>query len=183
MEEATFEADSIMNKAKAKSETIIEEAKQQASQLIARAEKEGAIEKAKIIEQKKAVADIDGRKIVLEKKQEMIESCFDRAMTKILTMETEKYVAFLASVVKKSKVTEGELILSKNDMARVGEQLISTLKELIPEGNFSLSHEERELAGGLIIKSGKIYINGTVDSMLLQAKAELSNDVARVLFN
>ena len=50
-------------------------------------------------------------------------------------------------------------------------------------GNFTLSKEYGDFAGGLIMKRGNIEANCTVELLIELCKADLSADVAKVLFS
>lgn len=182
MEEAESEAREILDKAKARGEKIKADAAAKGEEICKAAEVEGAENKEKLISQKKAVADIDSRKLILHKKQLMIEECFDKAAKSIVTMDKAEYVDFLAGIVKDSGLTEGELILNKEDKTNSGEALLKRVCEIIPGSNFTISEETRNMIGGVIVRKGKIFINGTVDSFIAQAKEEMALEVAEVLF-
>lgn len=182
MEEAGTQADEIIAKAQVKVDGIIEDAKIKAEDIKKKAEVDGLEEKDKVIGQKKAVADIDSRKLLLEKKQEMIDSCFKRAVKKIMELDVEEYSAFIVNVVKMCKVKEGQLILNKGDKERIGSTIIEKIKGALPDSNFTLSEETGKFTGGVVVKSGQVYINGTVDTFVSEAKEEMALKISEVLF-
>ena len=119
--EAGQKADDILTNARVAGDAIIAEAENKADRMLETAEKNGRIEKEKLIVRKKSVAYIDGRKMLLEKKQEIIKSCFDRAVDKqIVSMEKEDYVSFIAGLVEQTGETEGSLILNDADREKYG---------------------------------------------------------------
>lgn len=182
MADAQSNADEIMNKAKERAGHIKADAQEKADKILRDADKNGKIEKEKIISQKHAVADIDGRKFILQRKQDMIEECFNEAVKKISTMDEDKYINFLTTVVKDSGIKKGTIILNKKDKDAIGQKLIQHLEEAIQGSEYKLSEENGKFTGGLIIRSGKVYVNGTVDSFVAEAKEEMANSVAEVLF-
>ena len=150
-----------LDEAKAECDAILARAESEAEKVLREAQERGQKEKEKLISRRKAVADIDGRKIILEEKQKLITECFDRAIEQIASMEKEEYIAFLAGLVKKTGETEGELILNEKDAASVGTDLVK---------------------GGFLLKKGSIYINGTVEALVEEAKEDLVGEVAAQLF-
>ena len=140
--EAGQKADDILTNARVAGDAIIAEAENKADRMLETAEKNGRIEKEKLIVRKKSVAYIDGRKMLLEKKQEIIKSCFDRAVDKIVSMEKEDYVSFIAGLVEQTGETEGSLILNDADREKIGRDLIRHLNEYIDGGNFVM-HDKR----------------------------------------
>ena len=65
-------------------------------------------EKERIISRRQSVADIDSKKMILQKKQELISQCFDEAVDYIIGMEEKKYTDFLARLGADSGVKGGE---------------------------------------------------------------------------
>ena len=104
----------------------MEDAEHSRNQILDDAEKIGKIDKEKIIGQKKAVADIDGRKMVLEKKQNLINACFDQAGDLIASMDRDDYISFMVNIIRESGVKKGTLILNERDR-----NIAKDLKELL----------------------------------------------------
>ena len=67
--DAEKEAETVLMQSKSQCDAILAEAQAKAEEIIAKAEEEGEKEKEKLIFRKKAVADIDGRKLLLVEKQ------------------------------------------------------------------------------------------------------------------
>lgn len=181
LEDANLEAQDIINKANKKKEILLNAARESAEHSAIMAKEKGKKEKEKIISQKKSVADIDSRKMMLETKQSMIESCFKRAEKKVLELSDEKYLDFLINIIRDSKLKEGEITLCKRDMDRYENVLTKTLEERL-DGKFYLSKEIGKFKGGLILRKDKIYINGTIEGMLDDARENLSLQVSKILF-
>ena len=183
--DAEAKANDIMEKARAESAKMMAEAEAEKERLVVQADARGKSEKEKIISQKKAVADIDGRKYVLSRKQQLIDDCFKEAENRIAEMDRDKYLGFLLNTVKTSgakKCGRIEILLNDRDKKEVGEALINELKKEFPESDFVLSDEKRKFKGGLLIKQGKVYINGTIENFIDEAKEESAQEIAKVLF-
>ena len=175
-------ASAVRADAAEKCDEIIRAAEAKAEEILADGQRRGAEEKEKLITRKKSVADIDGRKMILETKQKLISQCFDAAADRIVSLEKDRYIAFLTALVKKTGEKEGELILNPNDRSRLGEELISDLNAEIEECRITLSSETRSIRGGFLLKKGSIYINGTVEALVEEAKEDLVGEVAAQLF-
>ena len=146
-----------LDEAKAECDAILARAESEAEKVLREAQERGQKEKEKLISRRKAVADIDGRKIILEEKQKLITECFDRAIEQIASMEKEEYIAFLAGLVN---------VLSKE----------------LAGSKITLSKETKNIRGGFLLKKGSIYINGTVEALVEEAKEDLVGEVAAQLF-
>lgn len=171
-----------LDEAKGLCEEIIAEAEKKAASILENAEKQGLEEKEKLIARRKAVADIDGRKLVLEAKQKLIADSFEKAVDKLCSMEKKPYIEFLAGLVEKTGEKEGELILSPKDRKAVGEDLVRYLSEHLAGSSFTLSEETRNIRGGFLLKKGSVYINGTIEALVEEAKESLMSEVASRLF-
>lgn len=180
--EAGQKADDILTNARAAGDAIIAEAENKADRMLETAEKNGRIEKEKLIVRKKSVAYIDGRKMLLEKKQEIIKSCFDRAVDKIVSMEKEDYVSFIAGLVEQTGETEGSLILNDADREKIGRDLIRHLNEYIDGGNFVMHDKTKSIRGGFILVKGPVSINCTIENLVDEAREELTGKAAEQLF-
>lgn len=181
-EDAREQALAISEGAKAQCDEILANAEKEAAAILEKSEKDGQEEKEKRIQRKKAVADIDGRKLVLETKQKLIASCFEKAEEALRAMEGEGYIAFLTKVIANTGETSGEVILSAADSAQIGDRLIAALKETLPQGDFTLAEETRETGGGLFLKKGQVYLNCTISAFLEEAREQLTGQVAQQLF-
>ena len=171
-----------LDEAKAECDAILARAESEAEKVLREAQERGQKEKEKLISRRKAVADIDGRKIILEEKQKLITECFDRAIEQIASMEKEEYIAFLAGLVKKTGETEGELILNEKDAASVGTDLVNVLSKELAGSKITLSKETKNIRGGFLLKKGSIYINGTVEALVEEAREDLVGEVSAQLF-
>lgn len=171
-----------LDAAKAQCDGILAEAEKKAAALCEDAERRGLLEKDKLVARKKAVADIDGRKLVLEAKQQLINQCLSEALDRVASMEKDRYISFLAGLVARTGETEGQLILNEKDRTAVGEDLIAYLAEHLPESKITLAEETRNIRGGFLLKKGSVYMNGTIESLLDEAKEDLIGQVAAELF-
>lgn len=171
-----------LDEAKVKCDAILAEASRQAEAVLEDAKQQGIEEKEKTIARKKAVADIDGRKMVLEAKQNLISACFEKAVDKLSSMEPKAYIEFLAGLVAKTGITEGELILNEKDKSAVGRDLTDYISKNLKDSKITLSEETRNIRGGFLLKQGSVYMNGTIEALVEEAKEELIGEVAGVLF-
>ena len=104
IKEAEDARDEVLADAKEKSDGILAEAKEKAEQHVKAEAERGRSEKEKIISRRKSVAEIDSRKVLLQKKQELIGQCFDRAIEEILSMEEQAYLQLLVNLGKKTGI-------------------------------------------------------------------------------
>lgn len=182
MNDAEEAAKVVLSHAESESDEILAAAGRRAEELVEQARNKGAKDKEKLINRRKAVAGIDGRKIVLEEKQKLIGVCFDKAIDKIISMDKNDYVKFLASTVKRTGFTEGELIFNGEETKEIGPELIKVLADEIDGSQIKLSDETQNMRGGYILRNGSVFINGTIEALVEEAKEDLVAEVAKELF-
>lgn len=79
LEEAKLERENLLNDAQAQADEIIKEARTKAEKMINDAKEMGRSEKEKIIERRRVIVNVDKRKLLLEKKQEILKDTFEKA--------------------------------------------------------------------------------------------------------
>lgn len=175
--EAAAESEEILMAAKMESKGILEEAMAVIQEKTKQELEVAEDEKKKIISRRKSVADIDSKKKVLAKKQEMINQCFDQAIENILNLPEAEYVDFLVALSKDMDIAEADLIFNEKDKNGVGPKVAKAL------GNgFKVSDEIRNIRGGYIIQKGQVFIDNSVEAVVLEKKKELTAQVAAILF-
>lgn len=172
----------VMAEAKEKSDGVLAEAKEKAEQLVADSQARGLEEKYKIISRRKSVADIDSRKVVLAKKQEIIAETFDKAVEAITGMEEADYIGLLVKLGTGCGITEGQLIFNEKEKAAIGQKVADALNAAVPCGQFTVADETRNLRGGYMLKAGQTFINNTVEALVDENKAGLTGEIVKMLF-
>ena len=180
-QDAKAEADVITGEAKEKAWDIIERARKQADALVKESEERGKEDRDKQVTSRRSVAVIDGKNLLLNKKQEMIRECFDEAIRKVADMDEKDYLGFLAGIVKASGLNKGSIILAKKDGA-LGEQLLKQLAEEIPGSEFSISEETKDISGGLLLQQGSTYYNASIEAVRDTIESEMTQEIAGILF-
>lgn len=180
--DANQQAETLLREAKLKADSILSEANERAEVIKSEAVEKGSVEKDKLILRRKAVAEIDGRKIVLAEKQKVIDKCFEEAEEKIINLDRDTYSRLISEKIAATGSVSGEIILNEKDKAELGEKIEAQLKTLVSGSNFTISQETRNIKGGFILKEGSIYMNGTVENLVEDVKDTLISEVASKLF-
>ena len=180
--EAEEEKKVVLAEAQGRVDEILAQAKKEAEDLLASEEAIGLDIKEKTISRRKSVADIDSRKLILQKKQELIDECFKKAVDALVNMEEADYVDFLVDLGKQTAECEGQLIFNKEDREKVGEKVCQKLNEAVKDAKFNLAEETRNIKGGFILQVGKVYINNSVEALVAENKDAMNSEVAAMLF-
>lgn len=182
MGEAEDARTQVLTEAEAQRDAILREAEEKGKTLVHDEQARGEAEKEKIISRRKSVADIDCRKVILQKKQELISECFEKAVDAIITMDEEEYLQLLVALGKKTGLKKGLLIFNKKEKETIGEKVTAALNEAVG-GAFTVAEETRDIRGGYLLQSGKVYINNTIEALVEESRDVLSIEVASMLFS
>ena len=180
-EDARKQAEAILSAAQKKCDGVRARYEEKASELYSTKIRDGVKSCQDQEDGALRISRMEARKSVLAVKQEMVAKSFELAKDKIVSLPAEEYVAFLAGLAEKAGAAGDEqIILSARDRTAVGEAL---LKAVNAGGkHLSLSDETRDIAGGLILRSGNVETNCSVDLLMEMCRGELAGKVADVLF-
>ena len=73
--------------------------------------------------------------------------------------------------------------MNEKDLNSIGESLVKSLNEEIENGDFKLSGNISKIKGGLLIKSGSVYMNGSIETVIDEKYSDLAAEVAAILFD
>jgi V/A-type H+-transporting ATPase subunit E len=134
-----------------------------------------------------AMAELEHRKEVLKTKQHLIEEAFSRTITKIVSLDTEAYGAFLKKLILQAN-PEGdeEILFNQRDRSRFANGWIKGLNQTLAEngkkGEMRIALEIRSIQGGAILRRGRKEINCSLDSIIASKRGQLETKVAEILF-
>ncbi|WP_300297977.1 V-type ATP synthase subunit E [uncultured Intestinimonas sp.] len=208
-------------------DALLQQARDQAAQTAAGYEAQAASQSQAILERgeqearrrKERLIDgarMEGRRAVLQTKQELVGRAFDLALEKLTGLPEEEYIALLARLAAAAARTGREqVILSQKDRSRYGKQVVTQANELLarevapkpPEGPAPPGggpvvervvprppavvaatgrppppEEARPMAGGLILRDGRVETNCSFEALIHLQREALAAQVAKVLF-
>ena len=195
----------ILDEAKEVEREALKEAQQQCDQIIEEAQKKaqahmeamvkkGHEEKEKIILRRQSVASIDSKKVLLEKKQEIIKECFDESITRITNLPREEYINYLVQVGINSEMYGGLLTFNEKERTTIAPEVIKRLNEATEDmrkekygdfpysERFELNEVSEPITGGFWIRYRLTYADNTVGTQVDFARTEMAAEVSRMLF-
>ncbi len=130
---------------------------------------------------------IDIKKELLREKWQIINDILESVRTR-LTEDQDRYRQFLkVTILHGVEYGDEEIIVSPKDRELFDKKMISEInreagEKLGAKTSLALADETRDTGGGVILRSGRIEFNGTVDQVL--AKIEETNrvEMVRMLF-
>ena len=207
--DADAEIQAIRDKAQAQAEELLAQARAQAEkekgELLARGRRSAEERKARLI----SAAQMEGRKMSLAAKQEVLDEAFRQALEEMCSLPEEQYIQLLARLaVQASSTGREQLIFSPKDRTRIGNDAL--VKQVAPElpdaitdskvgaflgkvvnsaaaqitgtGLLTLSEETRPIRGGFIMVDGPVEVNCAFEAMVRAQREQLEKPVAEILF-
>jgi len=191
---AEVEAEKIISEAKREAERIVAEAREKAKKIPAERLRE--IERRLAEKERVRLAEtrIEGRKMLLRAKMNMIERALSEAIRKVHTYVNEN--KGYREILKKLSV-EAILALGVEEVVLMGnERDIDILKTLAPEITEMLKSEFGKnvtvkvsdapinVVGGVIAATsdGKVYYNNSIDARIIAFKEEKLSELEKILF-
>ena len=183
-----------LSEAQKKCDQIIEEARKKAQAQKEAMVKKGQEEKEKIILRRKSVAAIDSKKVLLEKKQEIIKECFDESITRITNLPREEYINYLVRVGINSDMYGGLLTFNEKEKNTIAPEVIEKLNDATEEmrkekygdrpysERFELNEVAEPITGGFWIRYRRTYADNTVGTQVDFARVEMASEVSKMLF-
>jgi len=183
--DATAEAEKIKQQAKekeaaeqAKLNQQLDEYKKQTKIL---AQKAGDDKKSHIL----AAARMDIAKQLLAEKRKLLDEVFTQAQTQLQNLPDEEYCELITKLMLDAVETGDEEVIVGNNERRIDQDFIEQVNQKLSsskKGNLKLSGERQNIAGGFILKRGRIKNNVSLEVLLTQARKELEIELAKELF-
>ena len=189
-------------------EKILSDARAEAEKIKKQADEKEAAEQAKLTEQldeykkqtqtlaKKAAKDkklhllaagrMDIAREFLGEKRKILDEVFAQARQQLRNLPDEEYREFMTKLMLEAVETGDEEIIIDNEETRIDQKFIKQInRELGPgyKGNLRLADEKQNLAGGFILRRGRIKNNVSFDVLLTHARKELEIELAKQLFS
>lgn len=180
--DAKAQADAVIAEASARCEKILADYEAQAAAVYEEAHRVLTAEGEQRLDGAHRMNSMETRKAALEMKQKQVGEAFRRAMTAIPELPEGEYRDFLIRLAK-GAVSSGdeEVIMNERDAAGFGKAVVEAVNAACGT-RLTLSGETRDIAGGLILRSGNIEVNATLELLTELARREFSPEVAKVLF-
>lgn len=129
------------------------------------------------------IAQMEAKKAILALKQDMVSKSFELARKKISRLPQEQYVDFLAKIAAEASVTgDEEMLFNAKDRYGVGAQVVAAANAKLSGGRLSLAGDAGSFDGGFILRRGNVEVNCTVELLVELCRADMSAQIAGVLF-
>ena len=186
--DSRIQADKIIAQAEDDANNIIKKGKKEADNIkniiLYKCNQEASLRKSKILTE----ANLEAKKIILSEKQKIIEDVFNKASESILKLEDKDYRNIIKKMILDNIETGDETIfIDHSDQKKISEKFIEDinkeLKSKREKGELKLSTSYLPIKGGVVIGSGKIRKNISLEFLLKKIREELEIQISKDLFN
>lgn len=132
------------------------------------------------------MANLEARKKVLEKKQDLVEEAFQKALDHLKHLSDKEYQRAVKELLLRAAESGEEEVIISPEEKRLTSALLNEVNEELRSkggpGKLKFSSEKREFQGGFILKAGRKEFNSTFNSLFQEKREELEAEVAGILF-
>ncbi|MBU4511453.1 V-type ATP synthase subunit E [bacterium] len=186
--DAKIQADNIISQAEDKAKEIIEKGKKEADNIkktiLYKINQEASLKKSKILTE----ANLGAKKTILSEKQKIMKDVFGNALESILKLSNKEYQNFIKKLILDNiEIGDETIFIGSSDKNRISKDFIEDInKELKAKGKkgeLKLSNSYIPIKGGIIIGSGAIRKNVSLELLLKNVREESEAQISKILFN
>lgn len=169
----------IVSEAESKAEVSVAAAEQERADLLESARRMASASRPETVKRRKAMAELEGRKLVLQEKQTVIAEAYREAFRRI--KESDKYEALLVKMIL-SAAEEGDgVIFAASDFDRVDLAKVVAQASKAAGCRLTLIDEKGAFDGGIVLRGKDCDKNLTLEVELSVLRSE-DDLAAKVLF-
>jgi len=177
----------VLDEAKLRASQIIEEGRREAEKVVQELTREGEDNARKAKERIVTMASLESRKRILGEKQRILRELYLEAEKRIRNLNGRDYRDLVKRIMLESCQSGEELVVvGEKDRKRIDERLINSvnaeLEKVGKKGKLKLSSELAPIPDGFILKSGKVEINNSWESILRSLREKTEDEVIKLLF-
>lgn len=178
-QDAQAEVNRLERETQAQVDEILAQAQAQAEKETADTLARGKKAAHERLERLASAAGMEGRKLELAAKQEVLGEAFDLALEKLCSLPEQEYVKLLtALVLEASSSGKEQLVFSAKDRAQIGKQVVVAANEALasqvaPELPESITDSKVGAFVGKLVNTTAAMVNGTAMLTLSQETREM----------
>ena len=178
-QEAGDEAERIISGARSEAQSLLEAGKKEALNRAEAIKRQSELDAAAARKRIKSASELQEKKIILQKKQDMIEAVFVKAVNRLTNLDDEEYFRVLSQMIARYATGEKGIIrLSERDLSRVS----PSFKKVCEEAGLSLSEKCADIPGGFILVYDDIEENCSFDVLISASREELQDRIGQLMF-
>lgn len=177
--DAQDRAEKVVFDATEKAQAVWAVAQSESEKTLISCEKECDVFERELIERKKTLARLDGRKIVLNAKQSVVNSAFARAEKLLCEMPCDMQLKYVAARLEKYAKQGDKVVLAKSSpLSRESVEDLVVAKELLLKVT-----KNGDFKGGFILSGEVSDFDFTFESAVKSFAESYSGEIAREILN
>lgn len=177
--DAQERAEKVVSDATEKAQAVWAVAQSESEKTLISCEKECDVFERELIERKKTLARLDGRKIVLNAKQSVVNSAFARAEKLLCEMPSDMQLKYVAARLEKYAKQGDKVVLAKSSpLSRESVEDLAVAKELLLKVT-----KNGDFKGGFILSGEVSDFDFTFESAVKSFAESYSGEIAREILN
>lgn len=177
--EAEEKSAEIISAAELKAKQITEAATAEAEEFVKKVSSEADAEAVKRIEQRKTLSELDGRKIILKAKREVIDDAFIVALDKLRSVSKTYYLRLVERSIAENAEEGDVIVLSKDGV--IGAKDVEAMP-CFKDMNLSVAKDRGDFVGGVKLVGKNCDKDLSFAAIIEGVKEEKTAGVASVLF-
>jgi V/A-type H+-transporting ATPase subunit E len=137
-------------------------------------------------EQRRLIANeqLELRKLLLEKKREILDEMYDLATERISSLGEKDYLDLIREMILRRSISGGEEIIVPKAQKKLfeGDFLDSLNKEWKGGGRFTIAEEPGDFSWGVVLREGKRVVNLSLGVLMDLLRDRIEAEIAPVLF-
>ncbi len=184
--EAATGAETVINQAKQEAADIMKAAQEEADNKCAEITAKSEVDVKAVIGRAESAAALQEKKMILDAKQQIINSIIANAKNSLVNLPDSEYIDVILRMVKKyAQNKAGTILFTAADKKRFPSNFEEMLQKALSErtgASLAVSQEDVVIDGGFILKYGDVEENCSFDALFSAAKEDLQDEVNSILF-
>lgn len=186
----------IISDAREEAKAIKEEAKKNRKRILAEVRKEAEELKQELVREGRKKVDLEAEGLIREKrielkkkqlkfKREKLNEVFEVAFNKLLSLKEEEKEKLYCSMILSLSEGGEEIIFSNEERGLTSKPFLNHLNQSLKKAGrepLTLSHENREIKGGFILKKGNFEVNASLEVLFSDLAGREAKEIAQILF-
>lgn len=177
----------IQWQAREEEKKILSQAEEEARRLKEELSQRAKLKASRLKDSLLSSARLEFQKSILAEKQAILGEVFQEVIDRLQKLNSEEYLRVLGKLLLQTVETgEEEIIVPPRDRQQLDSVFLSRINQQLKQrgkkGNLKLSEQTRPLAGGFILRSGKVEINNSFSALVTQKREMQEREIVDVLF-
>ena len=179
-DDAKAECDALIAAARADAKDTAREAEEQIKLMLQKAQADGRARAERQQKLSASSADLQYRSLLLKTRREQIDLTVDALKEYLVSLDDERYFAYLYRCAAQFAGAEGVVFLNQKDLGRLPDDFIQKMKEA--GVTVTVSETPAAILGGFILRQGDVDLSADFEAMIYDRLDSLEDEINALLF-